>query len=56
MFPARRITLPEKAITEAGRLQRAPDWLYCKELLEATGIVVVPGSGFGQKEGTYHFR
>ncbi len=21
-----------------------------------TGIVVVPGSGFGQKEGTWHFR
>ena len=32
------------------------DWLYCKELLEATGIVVVPGSGFGQAEGTLHFR
>ncbi|KAL1230441.1 Alanine aminotransferase [Trichinella pseudospiralis] len=25
-------------------------------LLESTGICVVPGSGFGQKEGTYHFR
>ncbi len=21
-----------------------------------TGVVIVPGSGFGQKEGTYHFR
>ena len=26
------------------------------KLLEGTGIVVVPGSGFGQKEGTWHFR
>ena len=26
------------------------------ELLEETGICLVPGSGFGQKDGTYHFR
>ena len=25
-------------------------------LLEATGIVTVPGSGFKQVEGTFHFR
>jgi alanine transaminase len=24
--------------------------------LEETGIVVVPGSGFGQADGTWHFR
>jgi aspartate/methionine/tyrosine aminotransferase len=29
---------------------------YCMALLEATGICVVPGSGFGQAEGTAHFR
>uniref|UniRef100_H2ZRX1 alanine transaminase n=1 Tax=Latimeria chalumnae TaxID=7897 RepID=H2ZRX1_LATCH len=33
-----------------------PDMFYCMRLLEQTGICVVPGSGFGQKEGTYHFR
>jgi len=33
-----------------------PDAMYCHQLLEETGICVVPGSGFGQKEGTYHFR
>jgi len=33
-----------------------PDVMYCFELLEETGICVVPGSGFGQKDGTYHFR
>eukprot|EP00197_Chlamydomonas_leiostraca_P004497 CAMPEP_0202860566 /NCGR_PEP_ID=MMETSP1391-20130828/2221_1 /ASSEMBLY_ACC=CAM_ASM_000867 /TAXON_ID=1034604 /ORGANISM="Chlamydomonas leiostraca, Strain SAG 11-49" /LENGTH=503 /DNA_ID=CAMNT_0049539759 /DNA_START=129 /DNA_END=1640 /DNA_ORIENTATION=- len=53
-FP--RITLPRRAIEEAARLGKQPDWLYCKELLVATGIVVVPGSGFGQAEGTFHFR
>ncbi|CAJ0648457.1 5217_t:CDS:2 [Entrophospora sp. SA101] len=25
-------------------------------MLEATGVFVVPGNGFGQKEGTWHFR
>ena len=29
---------------------------YCMALLEQTGICVVPGSGFGQAEGTAHFR
>jgi aspartate/methionine/tyrosine aminotransferase len=29
---------------------------YCLALLEQTGICVVPGSGFGQVEGTAHFR
>ncbi len=33
-----------------------PDAMYCFQLLEETGLCVVPGSGFGQKEGTYHFR
>ncbi len=30
--------------------------MYCHEMIEATGITVVPGSGFWQKDGTYHFR
>lgn len=29
---------------------------YCMALLEQTGICVVPGSGFGQKPDTFHFR
>jgi aspartate/methionine/tyrosine aminotransferase len=29
---------------------------YCLALLEETGICVVPGSGFGQRPGTFHFR
>jgi alanine transaminase len=32
------------------------DEAYCLELLEQTGICVVPGSGFGQRAGTLHFR
>lgn len=45
------------AAAEAAAAQNKPaDWLYCLELLEHTGIVVVPGSGFGQAEGSLHFR
>lgn len=29
---------------------------YCMALLEETGICVVPGAGFGQIPGTFHFR
>ena len=32
------------------------DETYCMQLLEETGICVVPGSGFGQEPGTFHFR
>ncbi len=32
------------------------DFDYAMALLEQTGICVVPGSGFGQAEGTAHFR
>jgi alanine transaminase len=57
MYAFPKVTLPEKFVTEAaagGKM--APDALYCMKLLESTGIVVVPGSGFGQVEGTWHFR
>ncbi|VVA95023.1 unnamed protein product [Arabis nemorensis] len=54
LFP--RINLPQKAIEAAEAAKTAPDAFYCKRLLNATGVVVVPGSGFGQVPGTWHFR
>jgi alanine transaminase len=54
LFP--RITLPSKAIHEAMDKGQAPDAFYAMALLNATGVCVVPGSGFGQKEGTFHYR
>ncbi|KAH1066320.1 hypothetical protein J1N35_031307 [Gossypium stocksii] len=54
LFP--RIDLPEKAIKAAEAAKKAPDAYYCQRLLTATGIVFVPGSGFGQVPGTWHFR
>ncbi|XP_035274357.1 alanine aminotransferase 2 [Anguilla anguilla] len=56
MYAFPRIFIPPRAVEEAKALGMAPDMLYCLQLLEETGICVVPGSGFGQREGTYHFR
>ncbi|EER41400.1 alanine transaminase [Histoplasma capsulatum H143] len=54
LFPT--INLPPKAIEAAKAANREPDEFYALRLLDATGVCVVPGSGFGQKEGTLHFR
>jgi len=54
VFPS--ITLPPKAIAAAAAAGKAADALYCLELLDATGVVLVPGSGFGQADGSWHFR
>ncbi|ORY75469.1 pyridoxal phosphate-dependent transferase [Protomyces lactucae-debilis] len=54
LFP--QLKLPQKAIDAAKEKGKSPDAFYCMALLEQTGICVVPGSGFGQKEGTVHFR
>ncbi|KAK3592195.1 hypothetical protein CHS0354_010433 [Potamilus streckersoni] len=56
MYAFPRIYLPDKAIIAARNMNQTPDFFYCSHLLEETGICTVPGSGFGQKEGTYHFR
>ena len=54
LFPT--IRLPEKAIAAAKKEGRDPDEFYCMRLLEATGVCLVPGSGFGQRDGSHHFR
>nr|AAL39959.1 SD05601p [Drosophila melanogaster] len=54
VFP--QIEIPPKAIEAAKAKGMAPDVFYAFELLETSGICIVPGSGFGQKPGTWHFR
>lgn len=54
LFPT--ITLSEKAQQKAKEEGFKPDEYYCLRLLDATGVCVVPGSGFGQVDGTWHFR
>uniref|UniRef100_A0AAY5E9Y8 alanine transaminase n=1 Tax=Electrophorus electricus TaxID=8005 RepID=A0AAY5E9Y8_ELEEL len=56
MYAFPRIFIPPRAVEEAQALGMQPDMMYCLRLLEETGICVVPGSGFGQREGSYHFR
>lgn len=56
MYAFPRIHLSEKAIAEAKKRGLAPDSLYCLELVNETGIMTVPGSGFGQKPNEYHYR
>nr|XP_016924078.1 alanine aminotransferase 1 isoform X1 [Drosophila suzukii] len=54
VFP--QIEIPPKAVEAAKAKGMAPDVFYAFELLETSGICIVPGSGFGQKPGTWHFR
>ena len=54
LFPT--ITIPSKAIEQGKKEGRQPDEFYASRLLDATGVCVVPGSGFGQKDGSLHFR
>jgi len=54
LFP--QIRLPKKAIQAAQAAGKEPDQFYCMAMLEATGVCMVAGSGFGQVEGTAHFR
>jgi glutamate--glyoxylate aminotransferase len=53
-FP--QITVPPGALAAAEALGKAPDVMYCLELLDETGLSCVPGSGFKQEPGTFHFR
>lgn len=46
VFP--RLDLPERALKAAGAVGMLADVFYARRLLDATGIVMVPGSGFGQ--------
>ncbi|NXH17896.1 ALAT2 aminotransferase, partial [Bucco capensis] len=56
MYSFPRIQLPPRAQDAAKAQGQAPDMFFCLRLLEETGICVVPGSGFGQRQDTFHFR
>lgn len=55
MYAFVKINLPQKLI-EKYKGEIPLDQYYCLELLKETGVCVVPGSGFGQLPGTFHFR
>lgn len=54
LFPT--ITFPPRFLEEAAAQGCEPDTLYCRLMLEATGVCSIPGSGFWQKPGTWHLR
>ena len=56
MYSFPRIILPPRAVAAAKSAGKEADVFYCLKLLEATGISTVPGSGFQQRDGTFHFR
>lgn len=56
MYAFPQFKLPAKAIEAARKAGQTPDSFYAFQLLESTGICIVPGVGFGQQPGTYHFR
>jgi alanine transaminase len=56
MYAFPNIQLPQGAVEKALEKGLTPDTYYSLELLDATGICVVPGSGFGQEDGTFHVR
>ena len=56
MYGFPQVVMSEKAVARAKEMGVAPDFMYCLDMLNETGIMTVPGSGFGQKEGTHHFR
>ncbi|KAF2882326.1 hypothetical protein ILUMI_23850 [Ignelater luminosus] len=56
MYAFPQITLPPKAIEAAKQAKQPADVFYAFQLLENTGVCIVPGSGFGQQPGTFHFR
>ncbi|MDQ5920385.1 MAG: alanine transaminase [Pseudomonadota bacterium] len=56
MYAFVKLELPEHMMEIAKSTNSNLDEMYCLALLEETGICVVPGSGFGQKPGTLHFR
>jgi len=53
-FP--KIEMPPGAVQVASEHSLTADTLYCLDLLEHTGICVVPASGFGQASGRFGFR
>jgi alanine-synthesizing transaminase len=47
---------PEGAFYAFPSIDVEDDTHFCSKLLQETGVVLVPGTGFGQKPGSHHFR
>jgi len=56
MYAFPKVHFSEKAIKKAEDAEVPCDFMYCLDMVNQTGIMTVPGSGFGQKENEYHYR
>merc|ERR1712190_263583 len=56
MYGFPRVELSKNVQNKAAEQNMPADEYWCLRLVESTGIVCVPGSGFGQEDGTFHFR
>merc|ERR1711871_1299786 len=56
MYAFPNLVLPPRAVEAAKAAGKSPDVFYCLELLHATGLSCVPGSGFQQVPGTFPIR
>ena len=50
------VVKPQGAFYAFPSIDVEDDMHFCSQLIKETGVVVVPGSGFGQKPGEQHFR
>ena len=56
-FPNVRCFSPQAAFYAFPRLEIGrSDWEFVLDLIRETGVMVVPGAGFGESPGTRHFR
>jgi len=56
MYGFPRVHFSQKFIDASLASGKQPDFIYCMEMVNKTGIMTVPGSGFGQQKDSYHFR
>lgn len=54
--PGISLVSPEGAFYAFPSIDVEDDNHFCSELLKETGVVLVPGNGFGEKPGSHHFR
>ncbi len=57
MYAFPDVKLPKRYVEYARNvLGKEPDTVYCIDILKKIGVITVPGNGFGQRKGSYHFR
>ena len=56
MYAFPQIHFSNKALKAAEDQHVPADFMYCMDMVNETGIMTVPGSGFGQMNNTYHYR